>query len=439
MLSKANFPKRAVLATGACLWLAGIWLAGYVATQKDFSFIILTVSVAFGGYALLVYVSPASGWSFALGLLARIILIPAFPMLSDDIYRFYWDGQLALAGISPYSILPEDALRSGVSGVDYTLFSKLNSPSYYTVYPPVAQLYYVIAAGAGSIYGFAIWMKAAIVLTEGLAFGLLIRLAGNNRATTQYGVLYFLNPLVILEGSGNLHFEVVMVAFMALALHYYFDGSQKKSAAYLSVGIGTKLLPVMLMPWFLFSLKGRQRAMFFLVMAIITTAIFWPVWSHGGISGMLHSTDLYFRKFEFNASVYFLLREAGLRLTGYNLIAWIGPILASAVLLTNLRAAASAQGRDRQDFFKYALLSWTVYLMLATTVHPWYVIPLVFLASGTSCRFPVLWSFTAFFSYVHYDPLWASYELWWLLLEYVSVTGLMAYELRKGGQTIHPG
>ena len=153
---------------------------------------------------------------------------------------------------------------------------------------------------------------------------------------------------------------------------------------------------------------------------------------------MLHSTDLYFRKFEFNASVYFLLREAGLRLTGYNLIAWIGPILASAVLLTNLRAAASAQGRDRQDFFKYALLSWTVYLMLATTVHPWYVIPLVFQASGTSCRFPFLWSFTAFFSYVHYDPLWASYELWWLLLEYVSVTGLMAYELRKGGQTIHP-
>ena len=67
MLSKANFPKRAVLATGACLWLAGIWLAGYVATQKDFSSILLTVSVAFGGYALLGYVSPASGWSFALG------------------------------------------------------------------------------------------------------------------------------------------------------------------------------------------------------------------------------------------------------------------------------------------------------------------------------------------------------------------------------------
>ena len=51
----------------------------------------------------------ASSIAFLLlcGGLFRATLIPRAPDLSDDLYRFVWDGRVAAAGISPYRFAPD--------------------------------------------------------------------------------------------------------------------------------------------------------------------------------------------------------------------------------------------------------------------------------------------------------------------------------------------
>jgi hypothetical protein len=41
-----------------------------------------------------------------------LLLLFAVPALSDDFYRFVWDGRLLFNGINPYTILPADFINS---------------------------------------------------------------------------------------------------------------------------------------------------------------------------------------------------------------------------------------------------------------------------------------------------------------------------------------
>src|SRR3954454_1231876 len=38
----------------------------------------------------------------ALGVLMRLIVLPVEPLLSDDIFRYVWDGRVEAAGVNPY-------------------------------------------------------------------------------------------------------------------------------------------------------------------------------------------------------------------------------------------------------------------------------------------------------------------------------------------------
>ena len=50
----------------------------------------------------------------------------------------------------------------------------------------------------------------------------------------------------------------------------------------------------------------------------------------------MKSIHLYFQKFEFNASVYYIIREIGFQMKGYNFIQTVGtisPFIVSKILL----------------------------------------------------------------------------------------------------------
>ncbi|MDP4586790.1 MAG: hypothetical protein NWS86_01310 [Flavobacteriales bacterium] len=58
--------------------------------------------------------------------------------------------------------------------------------------------------------------------------------------------------------------------------------------------------------------------------------------------------------------------------------------------------------KSKFNFFQKTVLIYSVYLLLTTTVHPWYLVSLVFFTSLTKWRFAALWSFLAVLSYSHY-------------------------------------
>ena len=117
---------------------------GYGVDQSSFDRIALYFGVGFLAYA---YLLSNKKWLehwpvlVGVGLLCRFLLLFGMPNLSDDIYRFIWDGRLILNGVNPFTALPASFLEANppLDGIDQALFDQLNSPDYFTIYPPLAQ------------------------------------------------------------------------------------------------------------------------------------------------------------------------------------------------------------------------------------------------------------------------------------------------------------
>lgn len=436
MLYKANFRSSYIKELTyqgliTLVYVISVFSVDFFYDQKDFFSFFPLYTLAF--ISLILLYRGKFTWRYLLfvGILTRIALIFVFPGLSDDLYRFYWDGRLIVSGVSPYGILPEMVLNKNLPYLDQTLFDLLNSQQYYTIYPPISQLYYAISARIGDIYIACIFLKILFLLTEILGVIFLIRLLKKANLTTRLFSLYFLNPLVIIEGIGNLHFEVIMISFICISIYYIFNNKIIYGALWMSISIGIKLLPIMLLPYFWFRLHGKDKWIFFTSLTGMSVIIFLPMASEIELVSFLSSVNLYFRKFEFNASIYYVLRYIGQQISGYNLIHYLGPLLGLVTIGFNIYFAAKDRKTDIKTFFNYALFAWTAYLLFATTVHPWYMASLLFFCTFTPFRYAFIWSYLIFISYVNYSYS-AYYEnLYWIALEYFVLFLFMTTEYIK--------
>lgn len=369
-------------------------------------------------------------------VLFRLLALVNLPTLSDDIYRFIWDGRLLAHGYNPFLYLPSEILNAPIAaqaGLTEALFLKLNSPHYYTVYPPLLQGWFGVAATlAGSSEIAAVfWLRLPIFLGELGTFWLLYHLlkaAGNDENPARRGVLlYALNPLVIVELVGNVHYEGLTICFLLAGLYCYKKQKDLPSATFLGLAAGVKLLPLIFLSALLE--KGHWRKnLTYALGAVVTFGVpFLFFFDRAIVENISTSLDLYFRRFEFNASLYYLLREIGTFILGYNPIAIIGPFLALVAL--SLILFFSWSQRLKLTLPERWLFALTAYLLCATTVHPWYVVPLVALSVLTRFGFPIIWSVLLPLTYLAYGGVPFHENLWIVAVEYGVVFGWIGWEV----------
>jgi hypothetical protein len=77
----------------------------------------------------------------------------------------------------------------------------------------------------------------------------------------------------------------------------------------------------------------------------------------------------------------------------------------------------------------------TIYFLMSTTVHPWYITTLVFLSCFTNYKFALAWSATIFFSYFAYHKSGVESNTLFELIEYVSVGIVLLFEHIKNKTT----
>jgi hypothetical protein len=157
-----------------------------------------------------------------LGVLFRLLVLFAFPNLSDDVFRFVWDGRLTVNGENPFLHMPSWYLESKniIPGLNQELYDQLNSHEYFTVYPPILQYIFAFSVWLfpNDIYASTIVMKCFIFLAECGSIAILLKLFKQFEIHAKYIAIYALNPLVIIELTGNLHFEGVMLFFLIASL-----------------------------------------------------------------------------------------------------------------------------------------------------------------------------------------------------------------------------
>ncbi len=420
----------------AAMLSVSIVVLNYTGTQAAFWQMLPFYVIAFSTYVLIlksVDTSKKIIFWLLLGVLLRFCQLFYFPNLSDDVYRFIWDGRLWLNGINPLEQLPSYYIAQNIDiqGINSELYHQLNSPNYYTIYPPIAQLNFVIACWLfpNSIIGSAFIMKLFLFLFECGSLFILLKLLKTWNLPLKNVLIYALNPLIIIEITGNLHFEGAMIFFLLLAVSALTKNNWVASAIFMALSISSKLLPIMFLPLFIKRLGWKKSSLYFSVVGILVALLFIPLFNGVGIQNFANSLDLYFRKFEFNASIYYIFRWIGFYFKGYNMISFIGPVTALCTLCSILLFSYFEKKPNIHSLPNALLFAISSYLLFTTTVHPWYVATPLILCTFTSFRFPVVWSSLIFLTYVNYSyPIYKE-NLWIVIIEYIVVILFLLYEL----------
>ncbi|HLL95537.1 MAG TPA: polyprenol phosphomannose-dependent alpha 1,6 mannosyltransferase MptB, partial [Spirosoma sp.] len=265
----------------------GYLFLAYAVPRTQFGLLMSLLTGLFLGYILVLRSlsdssAPADRFLFASAIGFRLLLLFALPQLSDDVFRFVWDGRLLAHGYNPYLYQPNQLLNTPIAatcGLDESLLRLLNSPSYFTVYPPVNQALFGLAAWLSpeSLLGNVIWLRIPIVVCEAGSLWLMVKLLRWLNMHPNLALLYGLNPLVILELTGNVHAESIMIFFVLLAawLLVAYD-RWIASAGSLALAIGTKLLPLLLLPLIIRRLGWRKGLRYALLAGVLTMALFAP-------------------------------------------------------------------------------------------------------------------------------------------------------------------
>jgi alpha-1,6-mannosyltransferase len=391
----------------------------------------------------------------------RAVFILAIPNLSQDFYRFIWDGRMILEGFNPYLFTPDFFLSNGEFPIAQAqeLHDGMGSLSagHYTNYPPLNQLCFFIASlfAGKSILGSAFVLRLIIIAAD---FGTLHfgrKLLEQLKLPAHKIFWYILNPFIIIELTGNLHFEGVMIFFLVWSLYLLHAGKWKLAAVIFACSVSIKLIPLIFLPlfwqWFTkgsvimsktkqstsfkeiaTSLTPRNDSIkligFYAIVGITTILLFLPFYSSQFITNYAETVGLWFQNFEFNASLYYIVRGIGFLFRGYNEIAVIGTSTAIIVFMFVLGIAFFRKNTTTIQLISAMLFALSFYFFTATTVHPWYVATLLLLSVFTKYKFPLVWSFVIILSYLAYINNDASENLWVIALEYAVVYSVFVYE-----------
>jgi alpha-1,6-mannosyltransferase len=408
-------------------------------------------------------------------VILRGCLLFSVPNLSEDIYRFIWDGRLIHLGINPFDYKPSYYFDNQLFTNTLTpeLYAKINSENYFSVYPPVCQGIFAFAVWLfpNSIFGAILVIKFFLFACEvGTLFLLykMLHVAPFQAVTRGNNILiYALNPLIIIELCGNAHFEAAMIFFFLLAIYSLKSVTERCSvethtsqqntvllhflfsAFAFALSVASKMLPLMVLPLMVRYIGWKKSIVYGSLVGIFLVLLFLPLYNDLFINNIRTSLNLYFQKFEFNASVYYVYSHIEMAKWGFNPIMTISRNLTIAVLiLIGLIIFVEKRGKNTEGvspksilgysisdktisldiFFVKALFIFSVYFLCAAIVHPWYASFLLVLSVFTPYRYLVVWTFLLPLTYIHYAHAVPTENYWVISFEYLIVIAFFIFE-----------
>jgi alpha-1,6-mannosyltransferase len=415
---------------GPILLSIGIFQIGYfLPNRSDISIIWVNLAFAFIGYFIIlksvknIY---KNNYYFE-AILYRLILLLSFPLLSDDIYRFIWDGSQVLHGINPFSFTPKELISFKYDWVDPVLFQKMNSPNYFSIYPPINQFIFMLSAipGKGNLLESVVIMRIIIILFDFGNIYFIRKLLIYFKKDEKLVFIYALNPLVILEFTGNLHFEAIMIFFTLWSVWLLLNNKWILSSIVLGLAVCTKLLPIIFLPLFIRYIGWKKTIYAGLICGFVVLILFLPfIHSLKLLENIVSSIQLYYGKFEFNGSVYQVLKAIGWKFLGYNPIEYTSKVLIVLTLIGFFISYLKSKNILEGIFWMMF-----TYCIFGAIVHPWYILILVALSPFLRWRFALVWSVLICLSYYTYHVVPYDENLWLVLVEYGLLAVFMIYEI----------
>ena len=226
----------------------------------------------------------------AFGFICRAMFMGSIPIYEDDWNRYLWDGAVITQGINPYQYSPLEIIEGENSDNpeiirlrQYSIETRRNLDNYVqekynnrpvplrinhdylrTIYPPVAQGVFALAAFIGPINPDV--LRGVYLFVEALTFFLLIKTLQAYGRDEKWAILYVLNPLLIYSGFNVLHMDILLMPPMLLTLLWVKQGAPMKAGVALAIASAVKLWPLLLAP--IFFRRWRRQPLYYVVIAI---------------------------------------------------------------------------------------------------------------------------------------------------------------------------
>ncbi|MBI3580486.1 MAG: hypothetical protein HY098_00145 [Nitrospinae bacterium] len=319
----------------------------------------------------------------------RLLFLFRAPQLSDDVYRYLWDGAATLSGHNPYSVSPAASARIADAAPPLKL---VNHPDLITIYPPAAQVVFA----AGSFMGGWPGMKLLLVAMDVGVCLIMVKLLSLQKLPPTNAVVYAWHPLPVLEIAFSGHVDAAAVFFMMLAVFllaaWRNDGaalfmknriSAPLAGFFFSFAFMVKLFPLVLFPAYLRLAGAKGRPLFAAAAVAGVVALSFPFLPD--LSNMFATLKVYLSNWEFAGFAFGIVR--GLTSSGR-----VARLALAAVFLAVVAISYRALFSDKTNFttgrppaspFQPALKSMYVvtlaFLLLTPTLHPWYALYLAFI------------------------------------------------------------
>ena len=346
------------------------------------------------------------------------------PELSDDVYRYLWEGRVIAEGGNPYVTAPSDdsleplRAQDGAGGV---YWERINNKDIPAIYPPTVQWALVAAVwitphpwGMGLVF-------AAFDVAAFLALWAWLARSGRSPSLA---VVYGWCPLLALEFAGEAHSDAAVNAFLAVSLWFAVAARPVSACASLALATAAKLYPLALLPFVLRDLKARGVGGHRLALGVATyvgvlVGLYLPFVPDDPM-GMLVGTTEYAARWRSNETLYAVFHAATRWLHEQELVQWIDPwdLLKNEVqryaklpvaLAAVLLLAVGWWRKLPAHQMGFAFVAFAI--ACSPTVHPWYVGLMMLWVPGVPRWGLLTFTGTAFLAY-HVLPAWLGEGRW---------------------------
>jgi hypothetical protein len=349
-----------------------------------------------GATALLIILASA--------VLFRVVLLSAPSTLSDDVYRYQWDGRAQRAHLNPYVVFPNSPELEWLQNPDHPEPPGEETP---TIYPPLSEFAY---RQIETVPGY----KRVSTMLDLASVVVLMLLLAAMKQPLHRALTYAWNPAVLISFALSGHFDSLAIVTLLTALLFLVTNRPALSMGALALSFLSKFFPALLLLTFL--KRMRLAHVGFFVFLVFT---FYLPFLGAGLH-LLDGFRNYARNWVNNASLFHVLHFVAGSRAGAELIAGL-IVLVAIVYLAKKRATP----------LRSSLVLTAGVLLLSPTAYPWYFtwsIPfLCFYPSGAWLLMSVttVLAYSAPIAYGAGEPLKNS--LLMLSLEYSPVYVWLAY------------
>lgn len=302
--------------------------------------------------------------------LFRLSVLFAPPALSDDIYRYIWDGRVQAARINPYRYVPADEALKFLR--DDIIYPNINRRDFApTIYPPLAQLSFYMATRVSES---VVWMKTLMIMCEAAGLYALALLLASFQLPRERVLLAAWHPLMVWEIAGSGHLDALVVAFVALALLAHRTGRESLTGALLACGVLVKLFPLVLFPAF-YRRRSWRMPLAFCAALVLGYLPYLSV----GARRVLGYLPGYAQEEGLQSGARFFLLQLARGLFGEARVPRAAYIVFASLVLGALAAWCLLRARESngRDYVRRAALLATAFTVLLSPHYSWYFVWLV--------------------------------------------------------------